>query len=133
MAVLELKRRKEVLRFAAALLAAGIGFLLIVEGVSRYINDHPDNAATPWIAAVPIFALMLVLVLAMRSLKRMDELARKIHVDAMAFAYLCSLFVLCSAGFLALAGVATLSLDWIAPAMVVCWNIGVVIAVVRYR
>lgn len=132
MTVLELKRKKGVLRFPAALLAASIAFLLIIEGVIRYIGDHPDNSA-PWIAAAPIVGLMLLLVLAMRSLQRMDELARKIHVEAMAFAFLCSLFILCSAGFLALAGVMTLSLDWIAPTMAVCWNVGVVIAVVRYR
>lgn len=133
MTVLELKRKQYVLRFAAALLAASIAFLLIIEGVIRYINDHPDSSTTPWIAAAPIVALMLLLVLAMRSLQRMDELARKIHVDAMAFAFLCSLFILCSAGFLALAGVVTLSLDWIAPTMAVCWNLGVVIAVARHR
>lgn len=133
MSMLDLRRKKDVVRFAAAMLAASVTSLLIVEGIIRYLNGHPDSSATPWIAAAPIVGLMLLMVLAMRSVQRMDEMERKIHVEAMAFAFLCSFFILCSTGFLALAGLLTLSLDWIAPTMALCWNIGVVIAVVRYR
>ena len=76
---------------------------------------------------------MLVLVVAMRSLRGMDELERKMHTEAMAFAFLASLVIISTCGFLALAGFMTLSLGWIAPTMAMSWVIGLAILARRYR
>lgn len=133
MSPLDLKRKKDLSKFAAGLLGAGLAYLVAVQQIIRYITGHPGDPRTPWIAAVPIVALSLVAVLAMRSLRRMDELERKIHMEAMAFAFLGSLSLIISTGFLALAGVLTLSMSWIVPAMVICWIIGLLLTVVRYR
>jgi hypothetical protein len=112
---------------------ASVAYLLAHAQIMRWIEQDPAAPRNPWLAAVPIVALLAAMVLAMRSVRGMDELERSIHTEAMAFGFLVSLLLICSAGFLALAGLVTLSLDWIAPAMVLSWVVGLLLAIMRYR
>ena len=127
------KRKRVITRFTAGGLAFGTLCLFTVQQTIRFITAHPGDPRNPWIAAAPVAALLLVMVLAMRSLRGMDELERTMHTEAMAFAFLTSLMLISTAGFLALAGLVRLSLDWIAPAMVSCWIVGLLLALKRYR
>ena len=108
-------------------------YLVAISRITRYLKEHPEAPGSIWLAAAPIAVLMLVLVVAMRSLRGMDELERKMHTEAMAFAFLASLFIISTCGFLALAGFMTLSLGWIAPTMAMSWVIGLAILARRYR
>jgi hypothetical protein len=133
MTMLDLRRKKELLKFAAGCLGGIAIYLVVFSQITRFIVEHPGDPRNLWIAAIPIVALLLVMVLAMRSLRGMDELQQKIHTEAMAFAFLANVLIISTAGFLALAEVMTLSLDWIAPTMMICWVIGLLIAILRYR
>jgi hypothetical protein len=63
----------------------------------------------------------------------MDELERRRHGEAMAFAFLTGLLLITSYALLATFDPAQLSNFYLAPAMVFCWNIGLLLAVARYR
>ena len=82
---------------------------------------------------MPGITLTAVAVAAMRSVRRMDELERKIHSEAMAFAFLCSVLLVTTCGFLSVAGLPTPPLEWLSPIMVSCWVVGLLLAVKRYR
>jgi hypothetical protein len=133
MSSLDLRRRKGLSKFIAGCLGGSVASFVALSQVTRFIASHPSDSYTHLIAAVPFVWLMLVMVIAMRSLRGMDELERKMHTEAMAFAFLASLLLISSCGFFALEGLMRLSLSWIAPVMVGSWIIGLIIAIWRYR
>lgn len=125
--------KKKVLKFTGVCLSGCVAVLLVIYLAIRFIESHPGEAANVWIASVPIVGMLVLAVLAMRSLRGMDELEQKIHIDAMAFAFLMSFLIITTCGFFALAGFMKMTLDWIAPTMMICWVVGLVITLLRYR
>jgi hypothetical protein len=132
MSPLEIDKRK-ISKFTALCLSGSIAILLFLYLAIWFIDSHPGDPANLWIAAVPIVGMLFLSVLAMRSLRGMDELQQKIHTEAMAFAFLANYFIITSCGFLALAGFMKMTLDWIAPTMMISWLVGLIIALLRYR
>lgn len=133
MSPLDLKRKKYLSKFTAASLGASAVFLVTTQLLSRFIADRPEDPAIRWLAVLPLVLLVAVTVLAMRSLRRMDELERKMHTEAMAFAFLGSLLLVSTYGFLRGANLLTPPVLWLLPAMVSCWVIGLLLAIERYR
>src|SRR5262245_3039194 len=132
MASLEIDKKK-VFRFAATCLTGSVAILALLYLAIWFIDSHPGETTNLWVAAFPIVGMLLLCVLAMRSLRGMDELEQKIHTEAMAFAFLASYLIITSCGFLALAGFMKITLDWTAPTMMICWIVGLIIALRRYR
>jgi len=133
MSPLDLKRKKYLSKFTAASLGASAVFLVTTQLLSRFIADRPEDPAIRWLAVLPLVLLVAVTVLAMRRLRRMDELERKMHTEAMAFAFLGSLLLVSTYGFLRGANLLTPPVLWLLPAMVSCWVIGLLLAIERYR
>ncbi len=125
--------RKRLFKFTAVCLSGSVAILVMLYLAIWFIDSHPGGSANLWIASVPIVAMLLLSVLAMRSFRGMDELEQKIHTEAMAFAFLTSYLLITSCGFLALAGFMKMSLDWIAPTMMTCWIAGLVVTLLKYR
>lgn len=133
MSPLDLKRKKDLSKFTAASVGAGAVFLVTIQLLSRFIADHSDTPGIRWLAVLPLVLLIAVTVLAMRSLRRMDELERKMHTEAMAFAFLGSLLLVSTYGFLRGADLLAPPVLWLPAAMVGCWVIGLLLAIERYR
>jgi len=133
MFLLNLKRKRDLSIFTATSLGASAGFLIVTQLLGQFIADHPDNPTIRWLGVLPVVALVAVAVLALRSLRRMDELARKMHTEAMACAFLGSILLISTYGFLTMADLLTLPALWLPPAMVSCWVIGLLLAIERYR
>jgi hypothetical protein len=125
--------KKQITKFTALCLAGFASILVVLYIAIWYIDSHPGDPVNLWIAAFPIVLMLFLSVLAMRSLRGMDELQQKIHTEAMAFGFLASYLIITSCGFLALAGFMKMSLDWMAPTMITCWIVGLLIALLRYR
>lgn len=115
---LDLERKKYLSKFTAASLGGSAVFLVTTQLLSRFIADHPEDPGIRWLAVRPIVALVSFMVLAMRSLRRMDELERKIHTEAMAMAFLGSILLVTTSGFLRGADLLTPPVLWLPPAMV---------------
>jgi hypothetical protein len=133
MSPLDLKRKKHLSKFAAASLGASAVFLVTTQFLSRFIADHPEDPRIRWLAVLPVVALVAFMVLAMRSLRRMDELERKMHTEAMAIAFLGSILLVSTHGFLTEADLLTSPVLWLLPAMAGCWVIHLLVAIARYR
>jgi hypothetical protein len=76
----------------------------------------------------------LLIVVMMRSLRRLDELQQKIHLEALAFAFAGTGALATGYGFLINAGMP--DIDWGAlvwPVMVALWAVGLVFARRRYH
>ena len=125
--------KKKLFKFTALCLGGSVAILAVLYLAIWFINSHPGDPTNVWIAAVPIVSMLLLAVLAMRSLRGMDELEQKIHTDAMAFAFLLSFLIITSCGFFALAGFMKMTLGWISPTMMICWVVGLLITLMRYR
>ena len=76
-----------------------------------------------------------VLVVAMvKPMRQYDELQRRIHLEALAIAFVGTAILGTAYGFLVNAGLPDIDwADWIWPGMVVLWVVGLVIANRRYR
>ena len=132
MSLSESAGRKDLARVVAISLAAGAIFLIAVLRLASYVADHAAEPVIPWLVALTGIALTAVVVVAMRSLRRMDELERKMHTEAMAFAFLCSILIIAAYTFLKAAGLETPPVHWLLPAMMSCWAMGVLLAFRRY-
>jgi len=63
----------------------------------------------------------------------MDELGRRIQLEALAFGFGTAGFVTFAYGFLESAGFPQLSYVWVFPTMIALWGIGGAVASYRYR
>ena len=112
------------------------GVVVYVAGLYLCIWFIENHATSNWaipVAMIPIIAIALALSSAMRYVRGMDELHRKMHLEALAFAFSAQWFILIAYGFLRLAGITLFSADVLAPIMMLLWVIGLLISVWRYR
>jgi hypothetical protein len=85
------------------------------------------------VALLPVIPAIFALVAYLRFLSRMDELGRRIQLEALAFSSGVTGFVTFTYGFLEEnAGFSHLSYIWVFPLMIAMWGIGGAIASRRY-
>lgn len=133
MGLLEPAWKRDLARVIAVTLGASTAFLLAIVRLGRYIAERSAEPALPWLVALTGIAFTAAAVAAMRSVRRMDELERHMHAEAMAFAFLCSVLIIATYTFMKVAGLETPPVDVLLPAMMSCWAVGVLLAVRRYR
>lgn len=98
-----------------------------------FIENHPrSNWGIP-VAMVPIVGIALALFSAMRYVRGMDELHQKMHLEALAFAFVAQWFILIAYGFLRLVGITLFEASLLAPIMMLLWCFGLMMAMWRYR
>jgi hypothetical protein len=133
MSEVEAKWKKDLSKLVAVSLAAGLAFLVAIPRLGLFVAQHSGEPGLGWLVVLPGVALTALAVAAMRSMRRMDELERKIHFEAMAFAFLCSVLLVSTCGFLDVAGLPKPRLEWLSPIMMSSWVVGLLLAVKRYR
>lgn len=102
---------------------------------SIYALQH-GMEATPWrdaLALSPMLACVLALWAILRQLRRLDELQRRVQLEALGFAFAGTAFLSFGYGFLEGVGYPRLSMFVIWPLMGALWMIGLQLAVRRYR
>ena len=113
--------------------AAATLYIGAVQFLAWFIVSHPDSRWSPVAATLPIVAIAVVIVVAMSSLKGMDEREARMHLEALAFAFLASQLVLSTYAFMAYIGVVTLELEMFMPLMVLLWVVGLARSMWKYR
>ncbi len=115
--------------FGLAMVGYVIGIL-----VSRALLGQVDPRLAPLVAVIPVVPAMFGLLAYLRFMRRMDELGRRIQLEALAFSFGGIGFATFTYGFLEEnAGFPHLSYIWVFPAMIAMWGIGGAIATYRYR
>jgi hypothetical protein len=120
-------------KYLKEFLAAMIGYALVLS-VSIVLIQHHRHAWWRYpVAVAPILPGLFIVIAVVRQLRRVDELQRRIQLDAMAFAFAGTAVVTFTYGFLEGVGLPRLSSSWVWPVMAVLWVSGAAAAARRYR
>jgi hypothetical protein len=106
---------------------------VIVVLVSIKLVSGLDQPIKTLVALTPLVPAALALYAYLRFLSRMDELGRRIQLEALAFGFGAAGMLTFAYGFLENAGFPQLSYIWVFPLMIFLWGIGGAIASYRYR
>jgi hypothetical protein len=106
---------------------------VIVVLVSIRLVGGLDQPIRTLVALTPLIPATLALFAYLRFLGRMDELGRRIQLEALAFGFGAAGMLTFAYGFLENAGFPQLSYIWVFPLMIALWGIGGAIASYRYR
>ena len=106
---------------------------VIVVLVSIKLVGGLEQPIKTLVALTPLVPAGLALFAYLRFLSRMDELGRRIQLEALAFGFGAAGMLTFAYGFLENVGFPQLSYVWVFPLMVALWGIGGAIASYRYR
>jgi hypothetical protein len=106
---------------------------VIVVLVSIKLVGGLDQPIKTLVALTPLIPASLALFAYLRFLSRMDELGRRIQLEALAFGFGAAGMLTFAYGFLENAGFPQLSYIWVFPLMIALWGIGGAIASYRFR
>jgi hypothetical protein len=110
-----------------------LAYMMFVVGSVTILRANPD---APWryiVAVVPVAPAALVLFFFARRLARLDELQRRIQIEAFGFSLAATALITFAYGFLEGAGLPHLNWTYILPLMAALWAIGAAIFSFRYR
>ena len=112
---------------------AMVGYVVVLPIAMNIIERYPN---APWryeVALVPVIPLVFVLVAMLRYFGRIDELARKIHLDSCAAAAGITAIAAFAYGMLENVGLPCLNMTLVTPFTIAVWGITTCIATWRYR
>jgi hypothetical protein len=101
--------------------------------VTVWLTPSIDPALRVPFVLLPLIPSAFALRAYLRFLGRMDELARRIQLEALAFGFGATGMLTFAYGFLENAGLPKLSYVFVLPLMIALWGIGAAIATRRYR
>ncbi|HQT89591.1 MAG TPA: hypothetical protein PK677_13750 [Acidiphilium sp.] len=91
------------------------------------------GAARVAAAMLPMLAPPFMAWAVVRQLRRLDELQRRIQLEAFALAFMVTALMTLSYGFLEFAGFPAVNMVWVWPLMASVWIIGLAIGHRRFR
>lgn len=116
------------IEFGGAMLAYAIVLVVAL----LLIEANPHAAWRIPVAVAPVVPVCFALWAFIRAFGRMDELQRRIQLDAIGFGFGATAIITFTYGFLELVGFPSVSAIWVLPLMVVLWGIGGAFAARRY-
>ncbi|QXH77802.1 hypothetical protein [Pseudomonas salmasensis] len=117
------------MEFAVILLV----YVLCVVVSSVYMSSIPDGVAKIALALLPVIPMIAMAVSIIRRLNAMDEMGRKIQLEALAVAFVCTALTTFSYGFLETAGFPRMSAFMVWPIMGGVWCVATIIGSRRYQ
>jgi hypothetical protein len=106
---------------------------VVVVLISIKLVGGLDQPIKTIVALTPLVPATLALFAYLRFLSRMDELGRRIQLEALAFGFGAAGILTFAYGFLENADFPQLSYIWVFPLMIALWGVGGAIASYRYR
>jgi hypothetical protein len=107
--------------------------LLLLASVFLIKHSSPSAWWHIPLALIPIIPIFFAVRAFLRFFRRIDELQRRIQLEALALSFGVTCIVTFSYGLLEYAGFPPLSWIWILPFMMMVWSIGACIASRRYQ
>lgn len=127
--------RKEAARWSRRIIALSLGVALLIVAAAWAGRQLPLRSPVRIAFALLQGAASAVLIVAIaRPMRYLDELQRRIQLEALAFAFAGTAILGTTYGFLIHAGLPAIDWGaWIWPGMVVLWVLGLAIASRKYR
>ncbi|KTB63391.1 MULTISPECIES: hypothetical protein [Pseudomonas] len=120
-------------RFLVEFIAIVLLYFACVVISSSSVRAMPDGTAKIALALLPVIPMIAMAVSIIRRLNSMDELGRKIQLEALAVAFVCTALTTFSYGFLETAGLPRLSAFMVWPIMGGVWCVATIIGTRRYQ
>ncbi len=116
-------------RFLPAMVVAGL--LLVV--VVVVLNKYPAGVWRMPLVLLPLIPLLFGLHGLVHFLDQLDELQRRIQLEALATGCVGMVLLSFGYGLLQIVGFPALNWTFVLPVLTVCWGIGLIRALRRYR
>jgi hypothetical protein len=110
-----------------------LAYLMVLVGSVTVLQANPEAAWRYYVAVLPLIPAGLVIWLFMRSLARLDEVQKRVQVQAFGFALGGTALLTFGYGFLEGAGMPHLSWTYILPLIAVLWALGASVFKWRHR
>ena len=120
---------KSQIQFAFAILA----FLMVLAGSVTAVQSNPSVSWRYFVAAIPAVPAGLVIWLFVRALSRLDEVHKRLQVQALGFSLASTALLTFGYGFFEGVGWPTLNGTFILPLMALLWGLGMLVLALRYR
>lgn len=117
------------IEFGLAILA----YLMVLVGSIVVVQANPDAGWRYYVVVLPVAPAAFVIWLFMRALARLDELQKRVQMQAFGFSLGTTALVTFGYGFLEGAGLPHLNWTYVLPLMAVLWALGTAIISWRYR
>lgn len=108
--------------YVIAVAVSSLTQVMLSEGIARTLC-----------ALLPIAPMIVVAITVIRQIRQLDELARAIHLEALALAFVGTAMITFSYGFLETAGFPRLSMFFVWPLLAALWGFGAWLGWRRYR
>jgi hypothetical protein len=99
----------------------------------RLLKGHEHTPLGYTIAFLPIIPSALAMWAFMRMFRGLDELQRRIQLEAVAFSFLATCLITLTWAFPQNAGLPRFDVSWVAPLLILLWAVGLGIAKRRYE
>ncbi len=123
------RTRPFLVQFAVAMIA----YVAAVIISSVLLASLPQGSLRTLCALIPIVPMIVVAITVVRQVRQLDELARTIHLEGLAIAFVGTALITFSYGFLETAGFPRLSMFFVWPLLASLWALGTCIGWRRYR
>jgi hypothetical protein len=97
------------------------------------LRGHEHTVLGYGLAFLPIIPSAFAMWAFMRFFRGLDELQRRIQLEAVAFSFLATCLITLTWAFLQNAGLPRFDVSWVAPLLIMLWGIGLGIAKRRYE
>jgi hypothetical protein len=120
---------KAQIQFGMAILA----YLMVLVGSVIAVGANPDVDWRYWVAALPVVPAAVVIWLTVRALSRLDEVQKRMQMQAIGFALAATALLTFGYGFLEGAGMPHLNWTFVLPLITALWGLGLGALALRYR
>ena len=120
---------KTQIQFGLAILA----YLMVLVGSVIAVGANPSVDWKYAVAVLPVVPAGIVVWLVVRALSRLDEVQKRMQMQAIGFALASTALITFAYGFLEGAGLPHLNWTWVLPLITSLWGLGLGGLVVKYR
>ena len=120
-------------RYLREFLSAMAAYSVLVPLSMWMLRGHEHTTAGYVIAFLPIIPSVAALWAFLRFFRGLDELQRRIQLEAVAFSFLATCFITLTWAFQQNAGLPRFDVAWVAPLLILLWGVGLGIAKRRYE
>ena len=117
------------IEFGLAMLA----YLMILVGSVTVLQANPTASWRYMVAVLPVLPAALVLWIFVRALTRLNEMQKRIQMQAFGFSLGATALLTFGYGFLEGVGLPHLSWTFVLPLIAILWGVGTAIFTLRYR
>ncbi|MXY98952.1 MAG: hypothetical protein F4Z29_14755 [Gemmatimonadetes bacterium] len=125
--------RQTTIRYLLELGASTLAYVVVQVVSLMFLRENPDS---PWripVTVSPVIPLVFMMLAVVRFVRRMDEMLRHLHLEAVLIAYITTVILCISYGLLENVGFPTFNTMWVGFAMILLWSVGQLVAGRKYR